>query len=705
MHYKGEDMDLRVPAPRAPREGYPATEYDPAFTNGRWRAAAGPLPPGSEPLWVDETVLACCNMAFDMALAHGAPEVDLDHLVHAMTRVEAASRQLEARGVREGQLRRESAALMASDARPSLTTERAAPRRSIDVEETLRRAVEVAGRRGSAATVDDLLWVLLHFGREQPAVLLLRRLTPDWQRLDWGRFRDAGPVDPPRYVPVTSEPTRYVPVPEPVRYVAAPDGLSQRFALFEDTIRQLHADLGHDRKAMTELIRDMQRDIVAHRGDAAALRSDLGQRLEVLERTLQTRTDTSRQQAQTAERMAQLEKAVHSGLGEGARNWAALGQRLQAFESQIQASREARLDGQPMLDRIAALESAVDARVTDIGRGVAAISDRLVSLERITETSAGEGARRWTALSDRLGNVETSLAARARDMSPDVAGLAERLGGLETAVRSGFGEAARQTQTTSDRIGDVEQLIGTLPNDQGEAVLLIDERLAAIERRIEATVGGQGDLLTRLTSQLATLDAAGGADPARQSEALTKISTTVADLSARLGSVEQSVAQSLTSQSEASTSRDREIAEMHEALIRLGENQHTLASAISDWRLENHNRLAAVTAQIDKLLPPEITQATAVDERRMPQVVSERAKPRLDEDVPQITAETPSLTAAAATVDEPEIIEVPAEKRSGFWWWLFGTDSIARANREADIRWERMRQKMREARERRREQA
>ncbi len=110
MQYKGEDMDLRVPVPRTPREGFPATEYDPAFPNGRWRTTAGPLPPGSEPLWVDETVLACCNMAFDMALAHGAPEVDLDHLVHAMTRVEAASRLLEARGVREGQLRRSAGA-------------------------------------------------------------------------------------------------------------------------------------------------------------------------------------------------------------------------------------------------------------------------------------------------------------------------------------------------------------------------------------------------------------------------------------------------------------------------------------------------------------------------------------------------------------------------------------------------------------------
>lgn len=705
MQYKGEDMDLRVPAPRAPREGFPATEYDPAFTNSRWRTAAGPLPPGSEPLWVDETVLACCNMAFDMALAHGAPEVDLDHLVHALTRVDAASRMLEARGVREGQLRRESAALMASEARPSLSSERAAPRRSVDVEDALRRAADVAGRRGSAATIDDLLWVLLHFGREQPAIQLLRRLTPDWQRLDWGRFRDAGLTDAPRYVPVTAEPSRYVSVPEPVRYVAAPDGLSQRLALFEDTVRHLHADLGHDRKALTELVRDMQRDIVAHRGDAAALRSDLGQRLEVLERALQSRGDTSRQQAQIAERMAQLEKAVHSGLGEGARNWAALGQRLQAFESQLATPRDTRIDGQPIIDRLAAVEAGVDARVTDIGRGVAAIADRLVSLERITETSAGEGARRWTALSDRLGNVETSLAARVRDPSPDITALTERLGGLETAVRSGFGETTRQAQTTSDRIGDVEKLIGTLPNDQGEAVLLIDERLAAIERRIEATVGGQTDLLGRLSSQLAAVDTGGGIDPARHSEALSRVSTTVTDLTARLAAVEQSVVQSLTSQAEASTSRDREIAEMHEALIRLGENQHTLASAISDWRLENHNRLAAVTAQIDKLLPPEITQTAVVDDRRMPQVVSERAKPRIEVDESPATGEVSTVTKVAVQADEPEIIEVPAEKRTGFWWWLFGTDSIARANREADIRWERMRQKMREARERRREQA
>ncbi len=380
-------------------------------------------------------------MAFDMALAHGAPEVDLDHLVHAMTRVEAASRLLEARGVREGQLRRESAALMASDARPSLASERAAPRRSVDVEDALRRAVEVAGRRGSAATIDDLLWVLLHFGREQPAILLLRRLTPDWQRLDWGRFREVipAPVDAPRYVPVTSEPTRYVPVPEPIRYVAAPDGLSQRLALFEDTIRQLHADLGHDRKALTELIRDMQRDIVAHRGDAAALRSDLGQRLEVLERTLQSRTDTSRQQAQITERMAHLEKAVHSGLGEGARNWAALGQRLQTFESHFQAPREAGIDGQPIICSTGLPRSESESMPASPTSAVASPpsptswSRSSASPRRARAKALAGGA----ALGDRLGNVETSLAARAKDPSPEVTALSERLGGHETAVGSG----------------------------------------------------------------------------------------------------------------------------------------------------------------------------------------------------------------------------------------------------------------------------
>ncbi|MFM9939841.1 MAG: Clp protease N-terminal domain-containing protein [Hyphomicrobiaceae bacterium] len=746
MQYKGDDMDLRVPHARTPRESYPGSDLDQPYTNGRWRPAGSATP---EPLWVDETVLACCNTAFDMAMAHGSSEVELEHLVHAITRVEGAARVLEARGVREGQLRRDSAALMASDVPTNLATDRVAPRRAADVEDALRRAVEIAARRGMAAGIDDLLWVLLHYARDVPAIQLLRRHTPDWQRPDWGRGYETAShaVDVPRYVAPQPEPPRYVPPPEPPRYVppmpaepmrfaptGALDHVAHRLGTLEDGMRALHAELSTDRKALTELIRDMQRDIVAHRGDAAALRNDLGQRLEMLERGLQVRGDAGRIPAQLAERVQQLEKSVQSGMSEGARNWAALGQRLTAFESQLAAPRDMAVDHQPMLDRLALVETAVDARVTDIGRGVATLTDRLVSIERIAESSAGEGARRWASLTDRLGSIETYLASRSKEPQAGINDLTERLSGLERAVRAGFGEAARQGQSVMDRVGDVEKYVASLPSDQGEGALLIDERLAGLESRLDAGLAGQSEMARRIMSQLTVLESRPAGDATLPASTLAQLSAPLADrlagiertslqqsaegqvalaeLSGRLVTMERTISQSVASQDEAVRARDREIADMHDALIRLGENQHTLASAISDWRQENHNRLAAVTAQLDRVMPPEIVAQMPADGGRMPTMV-EREAIAAGRDSLQTEASVPAATMTArdgigadtaSTLDrEPSMI--PQARGRGFWWWLFGTDDVSRSNRESELRWERMHRRIQEARLRRREKA
>ncbi len=762
MQYKGDDMDLRVPHARTPRDSYPGSDLDQPSGNGRWRAAGSGHASGSEPLWVDETVLACCNTAFDMAMAHGSAEVELEHLVHALTRVEAAARVLEARGVREGQLRRDSAALMASDVPSNLASDRMAPRRAADVEDALRRAVDVAARRGTAASIDDLLWVLLHYGRDVAAIQLLRRLTPDWQRPDWGRgFEKAAyATETPRYVAPQAEPPRYMPPqPEPPRLMptVGVDYLSQRLGTLEDGMRALHSELTTDRKALTELLRDMQRDIVAHRGDAAGLRSDLSQRLEMLERGLQVRGDATRIPAQLAERMQQLEKslqsgfseavrvptqltervqqlekAVHSGMSEGARNWAALGQRLQTFETQLVSPREGTGSNQPVIDRLAMLETGVDARVTDIGRGVATLTDRLVSIERITETAAGEGARRWTTLSDRLGSIETYLSTRIKEPQREFGELTERLAGLETAVRSGFGETARQGQSVIDRIGDVETYIASLPADQSEGALLVDERMAGLERRLEAGLAGQSEMARRIMSQLTVIESRPGGDPSLQAASFAQVSAPLADrltglerngqqqaaetqvamseLATRLADMERVIGQSIAGHDELVRARDREIADMHDALIRLGENQHTLASAISDWRQENHNRLAGVTTQLEKLLPPELSAAMPADGGRMPTVVEREAvatRTSLQDDqaITGSARERETVATETGTTIDREPGTIPRARGRGFWWWLFGTDNVTRSNRESELRWQRMHQRIQEARERRREKA
>ena len=92
MSYRGDDLDLKVPPSRLRGTPGGASEVAPGGNATLWGSSDATL-------WVDETVLACCNNAFDLALAYGAGEVRLAHLLHALTRVDAAVRILEQRSI------------------------------------------------------------------------------------------------------------------------------------------------------------------------------------------------------------------------------------------------------------------------------------------------------------------------------------------------------------------------------------------------------------------------------------------------------------------------------------------------------------------------------------------------------------------------------------------------------------------------------
>ena len=754
MQYKGDDLDLRVPGSRPLREPY-AGDYDAPVTNGRWPRTSGYATSAHEPLWVDETVLACCNYAYDIAMANGAGEVGLEHLVNALTRVEAAARILEARGVREGQLRRESASLIASEIPIPGSTERNPPRRSPDFEDVLRRSVEQASRRNAAASVDDLLWVVLHYGRDSPAVQLLRRHTPDWQRPDWGRIREmAAPALEQRIAP---QPLQI----QPQAAYGAIDALAGRMAIIEDGLRTLHLEMTSERKGLSDLIRDTQRDIVAGRGDGAALRNDLAQRLEGLERGLhnrpdggrmalqltermqaleklivsglQSRPDDSRQTTHLSERLQSLEKAVHSGLGEGARNWAALGQRLQSLETSLVTATTSggqAGDLRPLLEQIAKLEQGLETRLTQNMRVASGLTERLQVMERLIEAGTGEGGRNWASLTEKLGTLETTLRTRPQGSGPELGELVnrmgaleaavrsrpngatpgpeftefvERFGGLERAVRAGFGESLRTTSVISDRLAVVEKAASAATaGADDEGLLMIDDRIQSIERMLQDQATGRIDpgrfdlteLAAPITRRLTAIEEQSG-ERARNLEGLLRETVN------RIGTLEQRVANGASAHDEATRGRDREVAEMHEAIVRLSENQHTLASVIADWRHESHNDLGAVHTQLERLAagPAIITAAAEVNTSDFPSVARTSSRPAASRPV-AVDTSTTTYVIEASGMPLDEVTD--SRSGRGFWWWLFGTGDVGQANRDAEIRWKRMHDRIKETRDRRR---
>ena len=178
--YRGSDLDLRTPQ-QPPIAGHRAPIAEPAGSNtynGSWRSAQnGAL----GPIWADDTAIACCNHAFDVALAHGAAEVQLEHLVHAMTRVELAARVLEQNGFQDAALRRESAAVIAGQIPYARNGDLGTPRASSLYVDVLHRASEHAGRSGRAAGVGDILWVMSQMSRDIAGVALLMKHSGDYR--------------------------------------------------------------------------------------------------------------------------------------------------------------------------------------------------------------------------------------------------------------------------------------------------------------------------------------------------------------------------------------------------------------------------------------------------------------------------------------------------------------------------------------------
>ena len=182
MDYRGQDLDLRTARwsasstePSGWREAAPAPQPSSPPTPAAPAARASGLR-ASGPIWVDDTLLACANQAFDIALAYRSAEVRLEHLVLAMTRVEAAAAALEGRGVRVVSLRRDSAVTIAGEL-PTASAD-ASPRRSPELEDVLRLAASRASQAGRAASVDDVALVLGDVGGDLPGADLIVRHFP-----------------------------------------------------------------------------------------------------------------------------------------------------------------------------------------------------------------------------------------------------------------------------------------------------------------------------------------------------------------------------------------------------------------------------------------------------------------------------------------------------------------------------------------------
>lgn len=531
MTYRGEDLDLRTPQGwgGAVREGGQLGDPQPnwwtrstVFNGGR-----------ADPLWVDDLVMGCCNHAFDLAVAHRAPEVRLEHLINALTLTEGAHPALETRGLRIATLRRDSAQVIAGEI-PAALNGRGAPRKSDDLEEVLRLAADRAYPRRTPITVDDILTVLFDSNRALPAVaLLMRHVGPPpprepEPRWDTPAFAPRGYAGPdPRYLD-RYEPARQLP---PVAYVpqSSDPRLLDRLDALDRLVRDLADDTGASRKALAAAMTTIQSALAKQADDDGKRMGEIAKRIEALESrlgagdTVETRLgELDRSATLTLDRLARLERLF----GDTRDVTAPVPAHLTEIRNQLGAltSPDGNASIATAIERIATVEHLTETRAAETGRTIAFIAERLRAFEeqvshlhgRVGEaissfTTGGEQLDRLAArqsaigdqfdnaLGDRLVSIESSIAesktAAAEIANAHVQDLIELHDALEKLSSNQTQLSSALEQWRLDSMGDLS---------------IVSNRLAALE----ATATQPWSVLRQMET---TLEEVRAATTARQS--------------------------------------------------------------------------------------------------------------------------------------------------------------------------------------------
>ncbi len=337
ISYKGHDLDLRpvsagLSGEEVGRE--PARTGDPGA--GRDRARR-------EPVAVALIVLDCCNAAFEIARVHGAREVRLEHLLHALTRVPTASAMLEELGIRVDQLRRQTAVAIAAEP-PGASADAGGgvPVASAPFEALLRRAAGEAGKRQSAATLQDILRALL----DSPVAMLLRQATDPQRLAGWRKDASRQPLS--AVAPLPDDRTG-------APATSTPEAATGRLGALETAFHSLQAGFASDRTTMSDVLRDLRAELAALRasraspGDAApgavpdgaieAKLGDLGRAMALLAERL-TALDRQLAGAPWEEMRVRLEAVEGRLREETERHWAGAEERQQALEASVHAQIE-----------------------------------------------------------------------------------------------------------------------------------------------------------------------------------------------------------------------------------------------------------------------------------------------------------------------------------------------------------------------------
>lgn len=493
MSYRGEDLDLRTPPGISPAPAEPLAQADSVFVGNGRRERSHQVggQASSSPIWVDDIVLDCCNYAYDVALAHRSAEVRLEHLLYALTRIEAAAEVLESRGIRVAAMRRDAVTTISTDI-PIGLPPGGTPRRSEALEDALRVAANNAYRRQKAVGVGDILFALLESGLDVGG---LQRARPFVQRSGGASLFDSitadGQQDRVRVPYFGGEASRPAPADVPT-YSGAPSGGPQggsRLDVLENAVRTLIGELSNERKIFSGALHDLQRELMAQREETSRLgdipqdkfQALFGDRLESIEQSLLTQPSSASEIEGLHERVATLERTIRNEIAEV----------RSALDTLLARPEPTVADVSPLTHRLDVIEEAVLSRET--ADRLKAIEDGFTA-ERDRSAAAHETASsRADALSGVLGRLPSEVTSVIQ------AALTEQTNGFSNALAG----AASRTETADARTHQELGLVNETLNKLGE---IVTDDLAEIHDGLAKVTNNQHALATALELQKQDVD-------------------------------------------------------------------------------------------------------------------------------------------------------------------------------------------------------
>jgi DNA repair exonuclease SbcCD ATPase subunit len=565
MGYKGEDLDLRTPQlwSGSTRDAIePVPRESPQASNSGWPRSESLSAGGTGPIWVDETVMACCNQAYDLAAAHRAAEVRLEHLLDALTLVEAAARILEQRGILVTALRRDVGAMIATELPVGSSSGKETPQRSLEFEKALRLAAERAYPRHTPVTTDELLRVLFDLNRELPAIQLLHHHSTDWSPRELVDPHFAEPQGPRARMRVPAG-SQYLNEPPAEVEVARADPnrlrgwADDRLTTLERSIDMWLGELSRTGSVLADRVRSLEQGLQAARSEIQIVPAALSEKLQSLENRQRKLDDVERTLSLLLDRVAGYERYIKRRAPPETAELASIGERLAALERAIASTPTVSVDLSAVEGRL----QAIATHAEDTGRTVTGVADRLKSLEDVlgmqlpqevstlgsefkalaSEMGAqqAQGERRLQHFTERLRAAAAAIEGQGEALATKIATpVVERLAGLGAEVRALAGEVSAQ-QPQGERL--LEQFMERLQAGaviEREALTTkvatpVVERLAGLGAEIRALAGEvgaqrpQGErLLEQFTERLQALAAV----IERESEALAlKVATPVVE--------------------------------------------------------------------------------------------------------------------------------------------------------------------------------